>query len=198
METSKNRGVRSPLRFFFLTLFCLGYLGYGQTVKGQLQFGASLHDATLDKYDGLKLIGRIHINRTYVDHEKWGFFKVGFAPIAVVDGVNVQIRSAGSLADTLDVVNSPNFSPGKLKHVEFRNFDISMLGEKVPRLRAESVRLLQANLLEFSHLSVTDSSGGSTSISRATLQISGPDCGCLRWNDAGRQQQLFVFQPLKN
>ena len=197
MEISRNRGVPAPLRFVFLILFCLAFWGLGQTAQAQLQFGSSLQDATLDKYDGLKLIGRVHVTRTYVDHEKWGFFKLGIAPIGVVDGVNVQIRSAASLTGALGIVTSPGFSHDKLKHVEFRNVEISLLGEKEPRLRADKARIGGGNSLELSRVSVC-SGGGATTIARATLQLSGQDCGCLRWNDAGHQQQLFVFQSLKN
>lgn len=165
----------------------------GQTVQAQLQFAPAFHDATFEKYDGLQLIGRVHISRTFIDHQKWGFFKVALAPIGVVDGVNVQIRSAESLTNTLDIINTCNASLSKFKHVEFRHLQISLLGDQASCLSADNAKIGRADVLDLSHVSVS-SDGEAMTLPKATLQVSGSDCGCLRWNGADGHEQLFLFQ----
>jgi hypothetical protein len=162
-----------------------------------MPFPSSLDDATLEKYQGLQLVSRVHITRSYVDHEKWGFFKIGLAPVQVMDGVNVQIHSADSLTNALDVIKVSHASLAVQRHLELRNLQISLLAEKDPRLRAASASILRPDLLQLSQVSVSNG-GEAFSIPRATLQVSGPDCGCLRWNEVNGQNQLFVFQTSKN
>jgi hypothetical protein len=182
----------------FLVLVCMGiWFSGANRVQADVGFQPSLNDATLEKYDGVQLVSRIHVTRTFIDHEKWGFFKIALAPIGVVQGVNFQVRSAGSLTNALDSINSCNLSADE-RHLELRDIQISLLSENTPRLRAASARLNEPGKLELSHVSAVNGDGKTISIARATLPISGPDCGCLYWNDAGHPRQLSVFQLLKN
>jgi hypothetical protein len=197
VEPTKNSRVSGMRRLAFLALFCLGLWLPGRTAHAQAEFAPSLDDATLEKYQGLELVSRIHITRTYIDHEKWGFFKIALAPVQVVDGVNVQIHSADSLTNALAIINSGHISPAVQRHLELRNLQISLLGEKVPRLRADTASIVRPGVLQLSHVSVSNG-GEAISIPKATLQVSGLDCGCLRWNESGGQDQMFVFQTSKN
>jgi hypothetical protein len=197
VEIIRNKGVYRKVRLAFLALCCLGLWWPGRPVQAQMEFAPSLDDATLEKYEGLQLVSRIHITRAYVDHEKWGFFKIGLAPVQVVEGVKVQINSAGSLTNALDVIKASHISPAVERHLELRKLEISLLGEKEPRLRADSASIIRPGVLQLTHVSVSND-GEALSIPKATLQVSGPDCGCLRWNDARGQDQVFVFQTSKN
>jgi hypothetical protein len=196
VETTKNRDILAVGRSAFLAVLCLGLWLPGRTAQAQMEFAPSLDDATLEKYQGLQLVSRVHVTRAFVDHEKWGFFKIRLAPIGVADGVNVQIFSAKCLTNALDTINPGSISSVDLRHVEFRNLQISLLGEKEPRLRADSARMIRADVMQLSHVSVSNG-GAAISISKATLQVSGPDCGCLRWNNAASQEQLFALQTSK-
>jgi hypothetical protein len=177
-------------------------MALGMQVPGDVQaggiVGSSADDATLSKYDGLQLVTRLHATRAFIDHEKWGFFRVGLLPIFVVEGVQVQILSAGCLTNALPGLNSWNPSPGGLRRLELRNIDVSLLSEKEPRLHAATARVSQSGALELSGVSVPAGGGGPVSIPKATLQISGPAAGCLRWNDGGEQEELFIFRTVKN
>jgi hypothetical protein len=197
VENVRSKGVSQIGRLAFLALCCLGFWWSGDTVQAQMQFAPSLDGATLEKYQGLQLVSRIHITRTYVDHEKWGFFKIGLIPVQVVEGVNLQIHSEDSLTNALDVINSVHLSSAAQRHLELRKLEISLLGKNEPRLRADTASIVRPGVLQLSHVSV--SNGGETiSIPRATLQVSGPDCGCLSWNEGGKQDQLLVFQTPKS
>jgi hypothetical protein len=159
--------------------------------------GTSMNDASLSEYDGVHLIARVHTTRAFVDHEKWGFFRLGLLPVPVIEGVQVQILSAGCLTNVLSDLNSWNPSSGGLRRLELRNIEISLLGEKEPRLHATIARVSRSGSLELSNVSVARDGGGPVSIPKAALQISGPASGCLRWNDSGKEVELFVFKLLE-
>lgn len=160
--------------------------------------GAPPNDTTLTEYDGLQLISRVHAARAFVDHEKWGFFRLGIFPIAVVEGVQVQILSAGCLTNALSDLNAWHPSASAVRRLEFRNLEISLLNEKEPRLRAAVARISPSGALELSNVSLAGDGGGPVSISKATLQISGPDSGRLNWHAAGKDDERFLFKPSDN
>jgi hypothetical protein len=193
--TKKQRTPRQGRGVFLFLLYCGFWATFQFTIRAQTGFEPSLDDATFEKYNGLSLVCRIHIARTYVDHEKWGFFKLGLAPIGVMDGVRVQILSVGSMTNALETLNDCNIPSAGTHRLEFRNLEISLLGEKTPRLCAESARIGRSDVLELSHISITNGLLGTLSISRATLQVSGPDSGRLSWDDSGNHKQLFLFNP---
>jgi hypothetical protein len=185
-----------PGRGTCIGLYCLALWFCGAvTASAQMTFGPSLDDATMEAYHGVQLAGRIHITRAYIDHEKFGFFRLGLAPVPVVEGVQIQIRSAGSLTNVLQSFGPARISPDNLRHLEFRNVEISLLSDKSPRLLADKARLIAPNALELSHVSVSSALQGAVTISRATLQVSGPDSGLLSWNDSGNSKELSVFKP---
>jgi hypothetical protein len=189
-------GTPSAERGICTILCCLGvWLCGAIAVPAQIVFGQTLDDATMEDYHGVQLASRIHITRAYIDHEKFGFFKIALAPVPVVEGVRMEIRSAGSLTNILQSLGSWNVSSANLRHLEFRNLEISLLSDQSPRLRAEKARLVQPNVLELSHVSLSSGPQGSLTISRATLQVSGPDCGLLNWNNAGNHEEWPVFKP---
>lgn len=176
-------------------LFCIAVSLCAVTAPAQLAFGTELNDATMDAYHGVQHLGRIHITRAYMDHERFGFFRLGLVLVPVVEGVQIQIRSAESLTNVLDSLESANGSSAKLRRLEFRNVEISLLSDRSPRLHAEKARLIAPNTLELSHVSLSSAAQGAVTISRATLQVSGPGCGLLSWNDKGNSRELPVFKP---
>jgi hypothetical protein len=189
-------GTPSAERGIGTILCCLGvWLCGAIAAPAQIVFWQTLDDATMEDYHGVQLASRIHITRAYIDHEKFGFFKIALAPVPVMEGVRIQIRSAGSFTNILQSLGSWNVSSANLRHLEFRDLEISLLSDHSPRLRAEKARLVQPNVLELSHVSLSNVPQGSLTISRATLQVSGPDCGLLNWNNAGNHQELPVFKP---
>jgi hypothetical protein len=161
-------------------------------------FGVPPNDTTLTEYDGLQLISRVHADRFFVDHQRWGFFRLGLFPIAVVEGVEIQVRSASCLTNALADLNSWHPSSAGARRLELRNLEISLLGEKEPRLHAAIARVGQGGALELSNVSVAVADGTPVSLAKATLQISGSDSGRLRWRDGGSGGEFFVFKTLEN
>jgi hypothetical protein len=195
-KTTKKELVTGWGQGIVFCLLCCGFCAaFPLTVHAQAGFVPSLDDATFEKYDGLQLESRIHITRTFVDHERWGFLKVGLAPIGVMEGVRVQILSAGSMTNALETLNTCNIPSAKTHRMEFRDLEISLMNEQTPRLRAESARIGRFDTLELSHVSISNGLLGTVSISKATLQVSGPHSGRLSWNDSGNPKLLFLFNP---
>jgi hypothetical protein len=161
-------------------------------------FGSSLNDVTVTEYDGIHFRASVHVTHVFVDHEKWGFFRVGLLPIAAVEGIQIQIPSASCLTNALSALNSLDLPSAGLRRLEYRDIQISLPGEKEPRLHAAIARVSPPGFMKLSNVSVAGDGGGTVSIPKATLQISGPGAGCLRWNDGGEEEELFVFKSLKN
>lgn len=158
-------------------------------------FGASAENATLTEYDGAQVVAKVHATRVFVDHEKWGFLRVGLLPLAVVQGVQIQIQSAGLLTNALSDLNSLNLSSANLRHLEIRDLQISVLGENEPRLRAARARIGSSGALELSNVSMVGSNGGPIFLAKATLQISGSAAGSLRWHDGEKATEFLVLKP---
>jgi len=156
-------------------------------------FGASADDVTLTEYDDVQPIAKIHIGRVFIDHEKYGFFRFGLAPLAVGQGVQLRIQSARCLTNALASLNSWNHSSGNLRRLELRDLEISLFGDTEPRLRAATARASSGDTWDLGHASV----GGAAPavISKATLQISGPQAGHLRWHDGNQEHDLFLLKP---
>ena len=147
----------------------------------------------MTEYDDVQPIVKIQAARIFVDHEKCGFFRLGLVPLAVVQGVRVQLESAGRLTNALASLNSWNLATRNLRRLEIRDLEISMLGEKEPRLRAATARANAAGVLELLHVSLPGRPAGS--FSKATLQMTGPAAGRLRWRDGEKDAELFILNP---
>ena len=167
----------------------------GQIHAGGL-FGSAAEHVTLTEYDDVQPVCKIQAARIFVDHEKWGFFRLGLVPLAVVQSAHVQIASADRLTNALASLNSWKLSSGGLRRLEIRDLEISLFGDKTPRLRAATARPNASGALDLSKVSLTG--GPTVSISKATLQMIGPDAGRLRWRDGDKEAELSVFKPSEN
>ena len=160
--------------------------------------GGSAENLTLADYGDVAPIDRVHAARAFMDHEKFGFFRLGLAPLAVVQGVQVQLVSAAQLTNVLANLNAWNLSSAPLRHLEIRELEISLFGEPAPRLRAATARANPAGQLDLSLVSLPGAAPDV--IARATLQITGPDAGLLRWRAGAQDKEFSVFSstpPIK-
>ena len=123
-----------------ICLFLLSPQAAPQFRAGEI-LGSSAENVTLTEYDDVRPIVRVHAARVFMDHEKLGFFRLGLVPLAVVQGVQVQIESARRLTNALANLSAWNRSPGSLRHLEFRDLEFSLLSDTEPRLRAVTARV---------------------------------------------------------
>lgn len=155
--------------------------------------GPSVEHVRLTEYDDVQPIVKIQAARIFVDHEKYGFFRLGLVPLAVVQSVRIQAESAGWLTNALASLNSWNLATRSLRRLEVRDLEISLFGEPEPRLRAATARVNAAGDLELSNMSLPGRLAGS--ISKATLQMTGSAAGRLRWHDGEKEAELFILKP---
>jgi hypothetical protein len=156
-------------------------------------FTPSAENMTLTEYDDVTPIVEVHAARVFIDHEKYGFFRLGLAPLAVIQGVRVQVASASRLTNALANLSSWGPAEGNLRHLEVRDLEISLFGEKEPRLRAGTARPNPSGALELSHVSFAG--GPPAAISKASLQMTGPAAGTLRWRDGQVENELLILKP---
>lgn len=183
---------RRFVEYVAICLFILLAQAPGRLVAGGI-FGTSAENLSLTAFDDNQPIVKVRAARIFVDHEKFGFFRVGLAPLAVIQGVRVEIESAGRLTNALDALNSWNDSSGSRRHLEFRDLEISLLGESESRLHAATARVNASGALEL--FQVVAAGGPPLPIARATLEVTGPTAGSLRWRDGQQDRELFVLKP---
>jgi hypothetical protein len=156
------------------------------------------NDATISEYSSqdLSLVAQVHVARFFTDYEKRSFFRIGLLPISVAEDIHIQIKSAECLTNALFALHDWNQPSAGMRRLELRNLEITLSGEKQPRLRAASGRIGHDGAIELSTVSISDLSGRPTSIPKATLQVAGSFAGWLHWNLDGYPENLFVFRPI--
>jgi hypothetical protein len=153
----------------------------------------SANDISATVFDDIQPAARVHAARIFLDHEKFGFFRLGVAPLVAIQGVRLQVRSARDLTNVPALFEAWNPPARRPLPMEMREFQLSLFGEGEPRLRASTARLRDFSTLEVSKVWLAGTAP--VSISKATLLLAGPRAGILHWNDGGRQSELTVFNP---
>lgn len=84
--------------------------------------------------------GVIRIDALYKDYRRKGFFRVGLLPVAVAEGVTVEVVHEPALARTFSAVHE-HFGGSKASDaVEVRRLAFTFPGETAPRLAADTAR----------------------------------------------------------
>lgn len=159
-------------------------------------FSSAADHLRVTEYDGVQPIVKIQAARVYEDHELFGFFRLSLAPLAVAQSVRIQLESANRLTNVLASLNAWSLSSGELRRLEIRDLEISLFGDQEPRLRAASARPNASGSLELSKVWLTG--GPTVSISRATLQMTGPNAGRLRWRNGAQETEFSILKPSEN
>jgi hypothetical protein len=149
------------------------------------------NDVTLSEYRGLLLIAQVHTTRIFTDYERRGFFRIGLLPIPVAENVQIQIESAECLTNALFALHDWEQLSVGVRRLELRNLQITMFGEKQPRLCATAARIGKNGSIELSNISLTGFEGQKIFIARGILQIAGNDAGRLSWNTDGSTHELY-------
>lgn len=183
---------------FFLTLLCPALVP--QTAEAGPADAVPSGEVTLCEYSpgNTSPIVEVHAANLFADYERWGFFRIGALPIMVADHVQVEIRSARYLGNALADLKRWDPTAAVSGHFELRNLEITLRGEKEPRLRARLGRPGSDGTLKLTNVTFREDSGKQIPISKATLQIAGPSAGHLCWSSAGHQEERFILKTLNN
>jgi len=181
--------------FLLVLAFCLAL---APAVLAQNSDSAT--GVTISEYDSTDMTptGQIHAGRFFIDYERWGFFRIGVMPLLVVDNVQVEIRSAEYLTNALADLKSWHQPARSLRQMELRDLEISITGEKHPRLRAASARIGPEGAVRLSTVTVLDGAGQTVTLPNARLQLSGASAGQLEWKNGANLEKQPVFQPSSN
>ena len=152
-------------------------------------------DVTLPEYSshGLSVTGQVQVGRLFIDHKRWGFFRIGALPLLVAENVRVQIQSEEYFTnglDDLDLSSWRQLAKGAARQ-ELRQLEINVAGEKEPRLRAAVASIGPDGEAIMSAVTILEPAGSLLSLRKATLQISGPSAGQLSWNAGGHPEKRF-------
>jgi hypothetical protein len=157
---------------------------------------AAGRDLTFSEYNptNLSLVVQIHAGRLFTDYERRGFFRIGLLPVPVAEKVQIQIQATECLTTALWMLQDWKHPATGFRRLEFRDLQISLLGEGRPRLCAAGARIGRNGALELSDVLVTGLSGQKISIARGILQVTGNETGRFSWKADDRPQQLFPFK----
>ncbi|MDE3067202.1 MAG: hypothetical protein KGJ60_06570 [Verrucomicrobiota bacterium] len=164
------------------------------------QTGTAATGLTFSEYNSkdLSQIAQVHAARVFVDYEHWGFFRIGLLPVLVAENVQIKIQSAEGLTNTLaDLMSWPR-PAAEVRQLELRRLEITLFGEKQPRLCAASAWVGAGGVLELSAVSARVRGEPPISVPRAALQVSGPSAGRLSWNQDGRREAFPLFKLTAN
>lgn len=96
---------------------------HAQSVADLLQEGASVRHAVVPLYPegSARLSAVVRVDRTFVDYQRRGFFRIGMFPVAVLDGVTVEARDTGNPLASLETIRHwTKMKPSR--HLELRRF----------------------------------------------------------------------------
>ena len=181
---------------FFLSLLLMGAMLPVARTSARVLF-CSATDLTMNEYcsTNSRVRGRLRVERLFVDHEHWGFFRIGFLPVLVADNVKMEMPTAECLCNGLADLQSPSESGRPVSEFELRRVEISTGGERRCLVRAATGRFETGGNVRLSTVSVRNGAGHSFDIDQATLLVSGRDAGCLCWMADGRQKTFYLFSP---
>ena len=89
----------------------------------------------------------VRADRIFRDFQEKGFFRMGILPVAVMDGVTLEIRDVHSLSNSLFQLRQW-LGPQAASHLELRHATVEIAAGVTNRLQAGRVRILPGGRLQ--------------------------------------------------
>lgn len=181
---------------FLVLLWVLVLSSIATQVGGTELALASAEHLEIAEYNpgGLTPVTEIHATRIFMDYERRGFFRIGLLPVLVAENVRIEIQSVEGLTNALSNLRSWGKPGAGVRRLKLKNLEIGIGGENQPRLRAATGQIGNDGAMQLTSVSANDASGHQISAPAATLQLTGPAQGWLRWNLNGQPEELFVIK----
>ena len=153
-------------------------------------------DLQISQYSpgGSSVVSKVSVSRLFTGYGRWGFFRIGLLPMLVAEDVRVEINSVDALTNALSGLRSwarPDVAARRLKLLDLQ---IVLSGRSPPHLQAATAQLGDDGTLQLTSVSLDDAAGHQFCLPAATLQLTGPAKGWLRWNANGAQGKLFFIK----
>ncbi|MGP8200735.1 MAG: hypothetical protein ACLQU4_14670 [Limisphaerales bacterium] len=166
-----------------------------QNLSDLLQQGMSVQHAVVPLYPtgSFKLSAVVRVDRAFMDYQHKGFFRIGFLPIGVLDGVTIETRDTAdpfaSLACLRRWLGSKAGQRVEMRRVKFLISPTKSLEAGLARCGAGD-RWDLLNGVRFV------SGDGEVQASRATLEMAGPRAGQVIFETTPRTTNIFFASAL--
>ena len=143
---------------------------------------------------GSSVVSKVTVGRLFTGYGRLGFFRIGLLPLLVAEDVRMEINSADALTNVLSGLHSWARPDAAAQRLRLMNLEIVLSGGNQSHLRAATGQLGDDGAMQLRSVSLDDASGHQICLSAATLQLTGPVKGWLRWNVNGGQGKLFFIK----
>ena len=174
--------------------FVLGLLlmrAEAQSVSDFLQEGLSMKHALIPLYPtgSVQLSALVRVDRSYIDYQHRGFFRIGLFPVIVLEGVTIEAKDRANPLASLDTIRHwVKTKAGQRLEMH----EVKFIFSPTNRVEAGLVRCVADDrweLLKGVHLT---SGAEETRASQAILQIAGPRAGEIIFDTSPRSTKNFL------
>jgi hypothetical protein len=135
---------------------------------------------------------RVRVVRT--EYQRRGFFRIGLLPMAVLEGVKIEVRDAQSLSNSLAHCQQW-FGSRNARFLELRDVQLIAVGPSTNRLACGRARPAADGKWELLDGVTLDSEPIRTEAPQATLQVTGPSSGQLLLGTTPPSTNYFCATP---
>jgi hypothetical protein len=129
---------------------------------------------------GIKPLAFVRADKVFVDHQRHGFFKIGFLPLLAMERFSIELCDTNQLAAALAGTQSHFiFRQGKANVAEGRDFSVLLPGNKIVILRARTVRLENEKEWKLTEGTISRPGTAVLPFHEAKLIIAGTDGGTV-------------------
>lgn len=137
--------------------------------------GISLQKVVTPLYSTNKeLLAIVRVEHVFLDYERHGFFKIGTMPVAVLDGVEIEVRDPQRLAAALSQLET-TLKPRNSSRLEIRRLAISLAKEN--RIQAGLAKVSEEGRWELTQNVSWDADSRKIEAPQASLQVTGLSAG---------------------
>ena len=120
----------------------------------------------------------IHVRNVRTEYQRKGFFRIGLLPMAVLEGVTIQVHDPQSLSNSLTHCRQ-RFDSRNACFLELRDVQLIAVGPSTNRLACGRARPARNGKWELLDGVVFDAESKRTQAPQAILDVTGPSSGRL-------------------
>ncbi len=158
-----------------------------------------IQDAVIPVYagDGLEPAAVVRADSVHTEFERKGFFRIGVLPVAVMEGVTIEVRQPERAAESLAQV-SRWFEGGGVKRMELRRVKFRIAPSSANCLEAGRGAFIAGGCLELLDDVRFGSGTNVICAPRATLQVTGRNAGqIVLLTTPPRTNNFFLIPPVQ-
>ncbi len=135
----------------------------------------------------------VRVERIFPDFERRGFFRIGLLPLAVAEGVTLELPADDRWARALAEAQRKLATSAAAERVEMRHVKIVFLPESRPRLEAGRIRLNRDGQWQLLDGVSFQTATGQVQTASARLEVSSLKVGELTWRSGESANVIRLF-----